>query len=278
MPQFILGMANYAAAHPEVGQPLTSQFEERKYTSDDDDTVYVITAQFTTTGLLRYFQESNEIVFDPRGSTGILPPPPPPPAGVLIRGIDVSSHQPADLTDLIVATASGHVVVHLYHYVEKAILQGKARAQITSIKENGASVGGYSWLFNGFNPTRQVAESIALARGEGVTLPCLWLDIEEYTDGSIPTAAEVITAVQACRDQRVQPGIYTRRDIWEGLGNPQLPGVWLWDASWNGDMTLNVEPYGGMTVMAHQYSNKMPDGSPIDMDVFAVEATRLVVV
>lgn len=277
MPQFILGFEAYAAAHPEVGEPLTSQFPERMYASDDNGRMYTITSQFTTNGLLRYFQESNEIVFEPRGGTAILPPPPPPPAGALVRGIDVSSYQPADLTDLIAQSASGHVVVHLYHFVEKASLQGKARAQIVSVKENGASVGGYSWLFTGYSPVRQVVEPIALAKNEGVTLPCLWLDIEVYqNDGTIPTAAEVITAVQACRDQRVQPGIYTRKDIWESLGNPQLPGVWLWDANWNGDMTLNVMPYGGMTVMAHQYSNHLPDGSPLDMDVFALEATRLV--
>lgn len=261
--QFILGFADYAAAHPEVGQPLTSQYTERPYTSDDDQKVYVITTQWTTAGRLYYFSESNEICFKPRGSATPQP-------AALVQAIDVSSNQPADISHLIAKANAKLVLVHLYHFVEAPQHQITAKAQIDSTRTNGASVGGYSWIFNGYSPAGQVSGSISLARSKGVTLPALFLDIEEYPDDkSIPTADEVIAAVQACRDESTQPGIYTRRDIWERIGNPQLPGVWLWDANWNGDQTLNMTPYGSMTLVGHQFSNKAPDGTPLDCSVFS---------
>lgn len=236
--------------------------EDSRWTTNSDGTTIE-----RCEGLLARYTASNasggwEVVVEGRN------PPPSAAPTALVPAIDVSSHQPADLTQLIRDANAKHVVVHLYHFVEKPTYQITAKAQIDSARTNGCSVGGYCWLFGGFSPAGQVGGSLSLARGKGVNLPVLWLDIEEYPDdGSIPTGDEVIAAVGTCYAEGVQPGIYTRRDIWDRIGAPQLPGVWLWDANWNGDITLNVEPYGGMTVKGHQWTS-----TPIDQSVFRPEA------
>lgn len=222
-------------------------------------------------GLLARYTASNaigqwEVIAEARNAPPLV-------STALVRGIDVSSHQPRVLTDLIGKARAQHVVVHLYHDVEFAGGKPHARAQIASVRANACSVGGYCWLFTGHSPEAQVNGSINLADGVGVVLPVLWLDIEAYTDGSLPTASEVVAAVEACRARGIQPGIYTRRDIWAGLGNPVLYNTWLWVAAWDGNQTLDVAGFGGMRVMGHQYANHADDVTPLDMNVFDARAT-----
>lgn len=56
--QFVLGFAEYARTHPEVGQPLTNE----QYF----DIAGNISVQQTTGGVLLYFKKSNEITFLPK--------------------------------------------------------------------------------------------------------------------------------------------------------------------------------------------------------------------
>lgn len=64
MPEFVLGFKDYAEAHPEVGEPVTSEFDE--FTYDDGESVdWTVRRQDTTTGRLYYYTESNTIVFQP---------------------------------------------------------------------------------------------------------------------------------------------------------------------------------------------------------------------
>lgn len=66
MPDFYLGFADYAAQHPEVGEPLTNQFTDKSYTDDIEHRTFDITRQETTRGTLWYYPESNAVRFDPK--------------------------------------------------------------------------------------------------------------------------------------------------------------------------------------------------------------------
>lgn len=63
LPEFVLGFADYAAAHPEVGEPLTSEFTLADYPGFGR--TEVIRVQYTDKGLLHYFTESNRVIFKP---------------------------------------------------------------------------------------------------------------------------------------------------------------------------------------------------------------------
>lgn len=59
VPEFKLGFKDYAASHPEVGQPVEDEWTERQ-------TPGTVQRQDTTTGSLRYYGQSNLIVFSPK--------------------------------------------------------------------------------------------------------------------------------------------------------------------------------------------------------------------
>lgn len=58
VPEFVLGFKAYAEQHPEVGEPVESEWTERPAPAP-------VRRQDTSTGVLRYYQESNRIVFAP---------------------------------------------------------------------------------------------------------------------------------------------------------------------------------------------------------------------
>lgn len=60
VPEFVLGFADYAATHSNVGEPLTEEYTQTEYNG------HVVRAQLTTNGLLLYHTESNTITFLPK--------------------------------------------------------------------------------------------------------------------------------------------------------------------------------------------------------------------
>lgn len=186
-------------------------------------------------------------------------------------GIDVSSYQPTDLSALIARTGAEHVVVRMYQAtVEGAVLQAHSAAQVQSALASGATVGGYCWLYASVDPAQQVNEAIALARSCGLTLPVLWLDIEPYTDGSLPNAQQIQAALDACTAAGVRGGIYSGLWVWPRLGSPSFPGVPLWYAVYDGVAALDQQPFGDMALDGKQYADHDAVG-PIDLDVFGAE-------
>lgn len=187
----------------------------------------------------------------------------------LVRAIDVASYQATDLTALIQKAGASHVVVRMYQQtVEGVNLQNHSRAQVDSARANGCSIGAYLWLYASVDPYRQVGEAFDLAQSCGIGLKILWLDIEPYTDGSLPSAEQIKDALDACQQRGVQGGIYSGAWVWPRLGNPSFPGVPCWWASYDGVAALDVQPLGGMVLVGKQYSDKAPDGSALDCDVF----------
>lgn len=196
------------------------------------------------------------------------------PDTTLVRGMDVSSAQPRDLSALIAEHQPGHVVVKLYQTIEN-ISQDYSAAQIASAQADGCTVGGYVWLYGGVNIEQQVHDAVALARRCGVALPILWVDCETYTDGTYPTLLEALSACEAAERLGVKAGIYTGnwfvRDYWKpvgGIGELKWRPAWL--ADYNGQEDLNTpSPYWpAEMVLGHQYQ-----GSPIDLSTFARSVT-----
>lgn len=194
-------------------------------------------------------------------------------ATALVQAIDVSNHQPRDLSAYVGQFGVQHVVVKLYQTVEIAGGREHAMAQMASAKSLGCTVGGYVWLYSSVPIRQQVDDARSLFMQSGDILSILWIDVEPYTDGSLPTVEQVGEAITYCRslDQRV--GIYTGPWVWEKLGWPDV-SVWevpLWTAEYNDRADLSsVRLFGGWTSCAgHQYTS-----TPIDRNVFLSEYTR----
>lgn len=186
------------------------------------------------------------------------------------RGIDVASYQPTDLTALIAKAEAAHVVIRMYQAsVEGASLQAHSRAQVESARANGCSVSTpYLWLYANVDPTQQVNEALDLAQSCGITPTLLFLDIEPYTDGSLPGTSMIQAALDACNARGIRGAIYSGAWVWPRLGNPSFPGVPLWYAVYDGVAALDQQPFGGMVLVGKQFSDKLPSGEAIDLDVF----------
>ena len=192
----------------------------------------------------------------------------------VVHAIDVSNHQTRDVSGYLAKTGATHVIVKCYQTIEVAGGREHAKAQLASALANGASVGGYVWLYHGVPVANQVADALSLAAEAGVTLPILWIDVEPYTDGGLPTVAEIREALAACAQHGMRAGIYTDAWVWQRLGHPQFPGVPLWYAHYTGVPDLSAPGFGAMRVVGHQYDHKAPDGSPLDVNVFLPEVTQ----
>ena len=120
------------------------------------------------------------------------------------------------------------------------------------------------WLYSTADPRAGVRDAIELARSEGVELPVLWIDVETYTDGSIPGSLVIEAALDECWQLSVRSGIYSSRVMWSRIGNPMnLSGVPIWVADYNGQKDLSVTGFGGGEVFGHQFTS-----TPIDQNVF----------
>jgi hypothetical protein len=142
--------------------------------------------------------------------------------------------------------------------------------QMASAKANGCTVGGYMWCYKDADPRLSVREALALAKQAGVTLPILWLDMEPFTDGTMPDAYWLSQAVDECVLRGVKAGVYTGSWCWNlGTAFKALP---LWVAQYSGGPTLDdIQLFGGWTsdmVWGKQYI-----GEGLDQDVFRREAT-----
>lgn len=251
---FEQGFAEYAAEHPEVGEAM----EPLRY--DQESNAF----QQTTTGTLVWWDSLQQVVFYPLGTPIVKPEEPPAPAA-LIRTMDVSSHQPADLTALIAETGATQVIVRMYQPGELPS-QDHSHLQIESARQNGCRVGGYMWLYAAWDARQQIRDAVALARDCGLNLRYLWIDYEPYTDGTKPTGDQLAQAVSECWEQGVNPGIYSGKWCWPD--DDTFFGIPLWAAQYDGIESVdNFIPFGGWT----QCAAKQYQGSPIDLSAWRPE-------
>ncbi len=195
-----------------------------------------------------------------------------------IHGMDVSSHQPRNLSTLIAQYQVQHVIVRMY-LPEETPPEAHSLAQVESARANGCTVGAYCWAYPSLEPRKTVQDAVVLARRCGMDPPpVLWIDCEDYLDvdhgPSVPWLAE---AVHEAYRLGVEPGIYTGAWWWvPRTGNSAafhtLP---LWSAEYGTPHDLETwTSYGGWTHL----SMKQYQGNPIDLNVCDPAVTGEVVV
>lgn len=193
----------------------------------------------------------------------------------LIDAIDVSSHQERDLTRYVALAGADHVIVRMYQGLESPPREHSID-QVASARALDCSVGTYGWLYTQINPRGQVNDQLLTASlADVLPPPVLWQDIEHY-QGRLPIASEIDAALDECAKQGVRGGIYSRKGVWDEIGNPNFPGVPLWVADYDGIPTLeSTEPFGEMTLVAKQYTSTAPDGSGLDRNVILAQYTEV---
>ena len=192
-----------------------------------------------------------------------------------VTGIDVSNHQPRDLSTLIQQHQPEHVVVKLYQEVEIAGGRAHARAQIESAQAHGCTIGGYVWLYRDVPIEQQIHDALSLAEEAGVTLPILWIDYEPYvSNNNLPRISQLLEAVGVAERAGVRAGVYTGPWVWNLIGNPvtELASRPLWTADYRPLPDLNgVRLYGGWEFASgHQWTSQ-----PVDRNVFLPEVTTV---
>lgn len=197
---------------------------------------------------------------------GTTPEEPPAPAA-LIRTMDVSSHQPTNLTALIRETGAQQVIVRMYQPGELPS-QDHSRAQVESARANNCRVGAYMWLYAAWDARKQIRDAVALARDCGLSLRYLWIDYEPYTDGTMPTIEQLFQACSACLIEGVKPGVYSSKWCYPDDTTMVDTNVPLWAAQYDGIESVdNFIPFGGWT----QCAAKQYQGSPIDLSAWRAE-------
>ncbi len=184
----------------------------------------------------------------------------------VVEGLDVSSFQPADLTNVIASSHAEFVLVKLY-LPEERPPQETSLNQIASVQRNGKRVGGYVWAYADLDAVKTVDDAIDLAVRGGVQLRTLWLDVETYEGKPGPGMVWLRKAADRCRARGVQAGIYTGKWYWDEYmkGVTGLADLPLWLAQYDNVPDLNqVKLFGGWTrAVGKQYRV-----DSIDHDVF----------
>jgi GH25 family lysozyme M1 (1,4-beta-N-acetylmuramidase) len=201
-----------------------------------------------------------------------------------VYAIDVSSHQPRDLTAIIQQHQPTHVICKMYLSIE-VISQEHTRAQWRSAQASGCTLGGYVWCYRSFSPVETVREAVGLARSAGVTLPVLWLDCETYgspVSDHGPDTAWLRAALAECERLGVRVGIYTGewwvRDHFPGgrATFAEFNPYPLWLALYDGIPDYAVwRPFSGFVELAgKQWTTRLPsDTYELDRNVFRPEFT-----
>ncbi len=189
----------------------------------------------------------------------------------LVQTLDVSNYQPTDLSALIQQHSIAHVIVRLWLPQERGT-PAYAQKQINSARANGCTTAGYWWLYRDLDPVQQAHDACEQARAAGVADIPLWIDVEPYTDDSLPSVEQIQAAVDTCIGEGIRPGIYTGAWLWGRLGNTKaFASLPLWAALYNGQQDLEVPMFGGWTsCVGHQYQGD-PDLSSFDPSVTAIQ-------
>lgn len=201
-----------------------------------------------------------------------------------MKAIDVSSHQPRDLTAIIAEYDPQLVIVKLYLPWE-SIAQAHTIAQLESAKAHGKLIGGYVWGYLVSDPRRTILEACVLSRRHGNPLPAvpqhaggiLWLDCETYTVNGVvedrgPDAEWIRVAREEAKSQGCVLGIYTGQWWWDAYmeGTTEFGDMPLWSANYTGTNpdVKSLPEFGGWTHESGMIIGRQYRGSPIDLNTF----------
>lgn len=159
-----------------------------------------------------------------------------------------------------------HVVVRLS--LESEAMRQIARNQAVAAVACGATCGGYVWGYQASDPAATVRDALALLEPVNITIPILWIDLE---DSPGPDVAWLRAAVAEAQRMGARVGVYSGNWWLEPhFGNTvEFAGLPYWCANYNGDPSLTVPSYGGMVICGHQWTDKDPSGGGLDRDVFS---------
>jgi GH25 family lysozyme M1 (1,4-beta-N-acetylmuramidase) len=146
--------------------------------------------------------------------------------------------------------------------------QDISRAQVKSARDNGCSVGAYLWLYRTADPAASAGEALALMTSVDLVPSVLWVDLEPYTDGSLPTVDQTLDCLVTI-ESTVRAGIYTGAWVINGhLGDTRAFADYpLWSANYELAPDDLSAGYGGWdTAVCHQYTSQPVDRSLIRSD------------
>jgi hypothetical protein len=184
----------------------------------------------------------------------------------LVRGMDVSNYQPANITGLIQQHKPEYVVVRLS--TEDTDKRAIAHYQLEWTWDCDCPVSGYIWCYWGLDPEYHVRDALSILKTVGMApdeAKVIWLDAEDPPSGDV--VAWLRTAIKTIQDAGYRAGIYTGKWWWDQhLPNvTEFAHVPLWVAQYDCVALLDdVELFGGWT-RAH---GKQFSADGIDLDVF----------
>jgi GH25 family lysozyme M1 (1,4-beta-N-acetylmuramidase) len=147
--------------------------------------------------------------------------------------------------------------------------QDISRAQIKSARDNGCSVGAYLWLYRSADPAQSANDACSLMSEMDLLPEVLWVDLEPYTDGSLPTIQQMLDCLHEINSNGLRAGVYTGAWVINGHmgGTTAFRDYPLWSANYElapDDMSAG---YGGWTeAVAHQFTSQPVDRSLIRSD------------
>jgi|SRR5262245_39794503 len=268
MPSYELGFAEYAAAHPEVGAPLTDEWGISPHYN----------VQETTNGLLVYQIASDAVQFADFTAHDGSPGTPPEPTTGQVEAIDVSNYQEwAQDASELKAYIQGltppptRVIVRLASYLEPANLRAIAidqlRAASALYPSTIKSLGAYGWMYRQAVPSAEVAYwNQQVGDAQPAPLYDMWLDVED--DANCPTLSQINTCLELLTDLHYRPGVYTGKPFWEehfGTAGGPVYDYPLWIANYSPAYTLDTVPIpsGWVKAQGWQYTS-----APCDRNVF----------
>ena len=197
-----------------------------------------------------------------------------------VTAIDVSSHQPSDLSQIIGIHKPDHVVVRMYLQKE-APPQQNSIDQVNSARAAGCSVGAYVWAYRSLDARESIRDAVNLAKQCGMDPPpVLWIDCETYApDGKHvedpgPDEAWLLDAVDECKSLGVRPGVYTGAWWWNAViymnASTKFTNLPLWSCQPDlvADLSSASAYSGWKSVMGKQW-----DTRKLDFDVFDAACT-----
>lgn len=192
----------------------------------------------------------------------------------LIYAVDFSNWNGEQVRDIIAEHQPTHVVVRLG--TESRRHEQIAMVQLRQAQEMGCTVSAYVWAYWGLDAAAHVKDALKIACYEPLTM--VWLDAEDPPIGNV--VEWLVQAAAEVAREGFRPGIYTRKSWWvPNTGNSTaLSALPLWTANYDGRATLDTWPeerYGGWEHLSgKQWSNKLPDGTGLDRDVFLPDMAR----
>ena len=202
-----------------------------------------------------------------------------------LTSIDIASYQQGNTAQLIAKYNPDHVIIRMYSPWERDGYQDISRAQVTTARSLGKSVGVYVWPYAERTPWETLTEAINLCHScePPVIAPIIWLDCENSVYGDGPDYGWLSGWRTACQQLQVPTGLYVRRswiqDYFAGgeAAFSDFNDLPLWLADYDGiddvDIFKHGLPQGWSSAAAKQWGVTSSIIGDVDRNVIRPEYT-----